>query len=100
MRRIPVTAKIRSELVGADDLSMTAENVKIMTDGGLVTLRAAGIERLPGFPVWVDEWVHEDDLDISEGTPAWKAGFLRKNAAFPKLQKDLGELLREILKSA
>jgi DNA (cytosine-5)-methyltransferase 1 len=48
----------------------------------VVTLRAAGVKRLPGFPVWVDEWVHEADLVIPFGTPAWKENFLRKNAAF------------------
>ena len=47
-----------------------------------VTLRAAGVEQLPGFPVWVDAFVHEDDLVIADGTPDWKANFLRKNAAF------------------
>ncbi len=48
----------------------------------VVTLRSAGVERLPGFPVWVDSFIHEDDLMIEDGTPAWKANFLRKNAAF------------------
>jgi DNA (cytosine-5)-methyltransferase 1 len=38
--------------------------------------------RLPGFPLWADAWVHEDDLVIPAGTPSWKADFLRKNAAF------------------
>jgi DNA (cytosine-5)-methyltransferase 1 len=48
----------------------------------VVSLRAASVERLPGFPVWVDSFVHEDDLIVEDGTPAWKANFLRKNAAF------------------
>jgi DNA (cytosine-5)-methyltransferase 1 len=38
--------------------------------------------RLPGFPIWVDAWVKEDDLVIPEGAPRWKENFLRKNAAF------------------
>jgi DNA (cytosine-5)-methyltransferase 1 len=38
--------------------------------------------RLPGFPLWGDDWVHIDDLEIPEGTPAWKSDFLRKNAVF------------------
>ncbi len=38
--------------------------------------------RLPGFPLWADEWVPIDDLVILDGTPAWKADYLRKNAAF------------------
>ena len=38
--------------------------------------------RPPGFPIWVDAWVHVRDLDIPEGTPPWKETFLRKNAEF------------------
>lgn len=44
--------------------------------------RAIDVPKLPGFPIWVDAFVHEDDLDIPDGTPAWKANFLRKNAGF------------------
>jgi DNA (cytosine-5)-methyltransferase 1 len=47
----------------------------------VLTLRRAGLKRLPGFPVWKDEFVLEQDLVIDPGTPPWKAGFLRKNAA-------------------
>lgn len=36
--------------------------------------------RLPGFPVWVDAWVHRDNLVIPAGTPEWKTNFLRKNS--------------------
>lgn len=38
--------------------------------------------RPPGFPIWVDAWVHTRDLAIPPGTPSWKATFLRKNAEF------------------
>jgi len=37
---------------------------------------------LPGFPIWVNDWVHEKDLVISEGTPKWKSDFLEKNSSF------------------
>ena len=57
----------------------------------VVTLRARGVERLPGFPVWKDAFVHVDDLLIEEGTPAWKANFLRKNADFYTRHQDLLE---------
>jgi len=57
----------------------------------VVTLRSAGVEKLPGFPVWVDSFVHQDDLLIAEGTPAWKANFLQKNAAFYTEHQDLIE---------
>lgn len=36
--------------------------------------------RLPGFPVWVDAWVTNDDLDIPDDTPAWARNFRIKNA--------------------
>jgi DNA (cytosine-5)-methyltransferase 1 len=41
-----------------------------------------GGRRLPGFPLWGDDWVHQDDLKIPPGTPKWKADFLRKNSEF------------------
>jgi len=37
---------------------------------------------LPGFPIWVDEWTHIDELVIPLGTPSWKENFLRKNSQF------------------
>lgn len=44
--------------------------------------QSRGGRRLPGFPLWADHWVLESELEIDPGTPAWKADFLRKNAAF------------------
>jgi hypothetical protein len=38
--------------------------------------------RLPGFPLWGDDWVHRDELSIPPKTPKWKYDFLRKNAEF------------------
>ena len=38
--------------------------------------------RLPGFPLWGDEWRLTKNLRIASGTPEWKKDFLRKNAAF------------------
>jgi DNA (cytosine-5)-methyltransferase 1 len=37
---------------------------------------------LPGFPLWVDNWVHTKDLVIPRKTPDWKSDFLQKNANF------------------
>lgn len=48
----------------------------------VVRLRSAGVEKLPGFPVWVDAFTPIDSLLIDPGTPGWKANFLRKNAEF------------------
>lgn len=38
--------------------------------------------RLPGFPLWADEWVLPSELKIRRGTPKWKADYLKKNAEF------------------
>jgi DNA (cytosine-5)-methyltransferase 1 len=42
----------------------------------------AGLSKLPGFPIWANDWVHIDDLEIPEHTPAWKRNFLTKNSIF------------------
>lgn len=36
--------------------------------------------RIPGHPIWVEGWVHSDDLRIAPGTPPWKKVFLKKNS--------------------
>jgi DNA (cytosine-5)-methyltransferase 1 len=40
--------------------------------------------RLPGFPLWADEWIERSDLKASRlrSEPKWKADFLVKNAEF------------------
>jgi DNA (cytosine-5)-methyltransferase 1 len=48
----------------------------------VVSLRRAGVSRLPGFPVWKDAFVLERDLVVDPKTPEWKVNFLRKNSAF------------------
>ncbi len=57
----------------------------------VVTLRKDGVEKLPGFPVWVDAFVAQDDLIVEDGTPDWKANFLRKNAEFYTQHQELLE---------
>lgn len=52
-------------------------------------LRRKGVSKLPGFPIWADEFAHLDALEIDEGTPAWKADFLRKNATFYTEHRDV-----------
>jgi len=39
-------------------------------------------DKLPGFPIWVDAWIHIDELKIPKGTPDWKKTFLQKNSQF------------------
>lgn len=40
--------------------------------------------RLPGFPLWADDWVPERSLDpqVLEAMPGWKSNILIKNARF------------------
>ncbi len=57
----------------------------------VVTLRQAGVTKLPGFPVWVDAFVHQDDLVVPPATAEWKAAFLRKNSAFYTEHQELLE---------
>jgi DNA (cytosine-5)-methyltransferase 1 len=71
-----------------DDLSRyrlsDAETEWIDAWDELISLIRADLkdDRLPGFPIWADEFVHPKDLVIPAGTPAWKANFLKKNAEF------------------
>ena len=44
--------------------------------------------RLPGFPLWGDDWRLVSDLRIPKSTPQWKAQHLRKNAEFYTEYKD------------
>lgn len=60
-------------------------------DDFVVTLRSAGVDKLPGFPVWVDAFIDVADLVIEDGTPEWKVNFLRKNAAFYTAHADVIE---------
>jgi DNA (cytosine-5)-methyltransferase 1 len=48
-----------------------------------------GKKSLPGFPIWVDEWVLYKKLRIPKGTPKWKENFLRKNSEFYTEHKTL-----------
>ena len=49
----------------------------------VVTMRKEGkVSKLPGFPIWADDWVHIDKLEIPHGSPKWKSDFLTKNAMF------------------
>lgn len=62
----------------------------------VVTMRSKlGDQSLPGFPIWVDEWVPRDELRIPRGTPDWKKNFLIKNSEFYTLHKtDLNKWLK------
>jgi DNA (cytosine-5)-methyltransferase 1 len=51
--------------------------------------KARNGRRLPGFPLWADEWVTVRQLRIPSSTPKWKADYLRKNAEFYTAHKML-----------
>jgi DNA (cytosine-5)-methyltransferase 1 len=36
--------------------------------------------KLPGFPIWAENWVTIKELKIPRGTPKWKENFLHKNS--------------------
>jgi DNA (cytosine-5)-methyltransferase 1 len=48
----------------------------------LILKKKIGENVTHGFPLWVDDWVHIDDLVIPRNTPDWKKNFLTKNAEF------------------
>jgi DNA (cytosine-5)-methyltransferase 1 len=53
-------------------------------------------EKLPGFPIWADDWVVTSKLTIPHGTPAWKENFLHKNAElYTKHKKVLDAWLKK-----
>jgi DNA (cytosine-5)-methyltransferase 1 len=56
--------------------------IKAWNDFVVTMRKAMEGEPLPGFPIWVDEWVTTKKLSIPKNTPAWKANFLNKNAEF------------------
>lgn len=73
------------ETKGLDKFGLTKTEIRwIDAWDDFVTsmLKELNGEALPGFPIWVDEWVDTPSLVIPEGTPAWKANFLQKNSAF------------------
>ena len=53
----------------------------------LILKKKLGENITHGFPIWVDEWIHIDDLQIPRNTPDWKRTFLTKNSEFYTLHK-------------
>jgi DNA (cytosine-5)-methyltransferase 1 len=52
-------------------------------------IKKGGHSELPGFPIWVDDFVDKGKLRIPRGTPDWKANFLVKNSEFYTKHKKL-----------
>jgi len=80
-RDLPLDAQLDARTELSLRLSNAENSWLDAWDEFVQVLRADGATKLPGFPVWVDAFVKETELRIPRDTPAWKATFLRKNAA-------------------
>jgi DNA (cytosine-5)-methyltransferase 1 len=70
------------------DLSDVERNwIDAWDDFVTIMSKARKGRRLPGFPLWADEWVEVEDLVIPSDTPKWKADYLRKNSEFYSAHK-------------
>jgi DNA (cytosine-5)-methyltransferase 1 len=77
-----------SEIVNLSDYGISAEEEYFLAvwEDFVQSLRRSGrIQKLPGFPLWADEFVLEPKL--SKKLPSWKRDFLMKNSAFYKEHK-------------
>ena len=70
--KIAGTALSEDEIYWIDAWNDFVENMWELRNG----------EKLPGFPIWADAWVHISDLEIPEDAPSWKTDFLTKNSLF------------------
>jgi DNA (cytosine-5)-methyltransferase 1 len=62
----------------------------------LILKKKIGENITNGFPLWVDDWVHIDDLVIPRNTPDWKKNFLTKNSEFYTThQKEIDRWLKK-----
>lgn len=67
---------------------LTSQEVEIIDAWNDFVVRLLAVRkgtRLPGFPLWADEF--KTRPRIPAGTPKWKADFLRKNSAFYREHK-------------
>jgi DNA (cytosine-5)-methyltransferase 1 len=81
-----------AEVDGIDRYRLSAEDERIIDvwdEFVARLLEAREGERLPGFPIWADEF--RSRARIPRGTPTWKAAFLRKNSEFYREYADVIE---------
>lgn len=74
-----------SSIANLDDYRISAEEEYFLAvwEDFLQSLKKSGkVERLPGFPLWADDFVLDPKLPRS--LPSWKRDFLVKNSAFYK----------------
>lgn len=68
-----------ADIDNIDDYRLRADEVAWL-DAWQAFIQSIPDDDLPGFPIWVDAF--RANPQIPEGTPKWKADFLRKNSAF------------------
>lgn len=82
-KNLPLEKLSRNQDTFSTALSETEiEWIEAWNDFVVTMYEKAKITKLPGFPIWANDWTHIDELTIPEGTPDWKRNFLVKNALF------------------
>lgn len=77
-----------SDIENIDDYLISAEEeyfLAVWEDFLQTIMKAGKLQKLPGFPLWADDFVLEPK--IPRNLPAWKRDFLVKNSAFYKEHK-------------
>lgn len=89
-KHLPIDKKLSSSEKVLSSLSVNElEWINAWNDFVVSYKKQNPTERLPGFPIWADEWVLIKNLRIPKETPDWKANFLRKNSEFYTQNKHL-----------
>ena len=87
-KHLPLEKLKKGSIKNSVELSLDERKwIDAWNDFVLIMREKLGKDSLPGFPIWVDNWVHIDDLKIPKGTPDWKKTFLIKNAEFYTLHR-------------
>jgi len=77
VKDLPMDSRVKGcELSKAEKLWIDAWNEFV------IEIKKATGGKMPGFPIWGDEWKLTKELVVPDGTPKWKENFLRKNADF------------------
>ena len=74
------------------DLRLSSQErawIRAWDDWVKIYRKASGGKKLPGFPIWTDEWIEENKVQIPQGTPAWKKDFILKNAKLYSEHKEV-----------
>jgi DNA (cytosine-5)-methyltransferase 1 len=95
-KHLPLESKLTRDFAHKVELTDTElEWIDAWNEFVFIMRRKLKDSPLPGFPLWVDDWVDVKDLVIPEGTPEWKQIFLRKNSYFYTMhKKELNDWLK------